>query len=96
MPDREKYSYTARVLKAMAHHTRLYILDQLKEREHCVCELQELIDIDMSTVSRHLSVLREAGIVSSRRLNNQIFYKLECPCVLDVYQCIVNKEGKNQ
>lgn len=94
MPKSEIYSETAKVLKAMAHPTRLYILDQLKEREHCVCELQELLGIDMSTVSRHLSVLREAGIISSRRVNNQIFYKLECRCVLDVYQCIVNKEGK--
>lgn len=93
MPNTDRYTYTARVLKAMAHPTRLLILDRLNEREHCVCELQELIGSDMSTVSRHLSVLREADIISSRRHNSNIYYKLECPCVLDVYNCIISKQG---
>ena len=93
MPQSDRYTYTARVLKAMAHPTRLFILDQLKQSEHCVCELQELIGSDMSTVSRHLSVLREAGIISNRRHNNNIYYRIERPCVLDVYTCIMSREG---
>lgn len=83
-----RYEQMAGVMKAMAHPTRLYILDQLNEREHCVCELQELIGVDMSTVSRHLSVLKQAGIIGSRKENNQVFYNLLCPCVLDFYSCM--------
>lgn len=89
MKDDNKYEAMTVIMKAMAHPTRLFILDKLNEREHCVCELQELIGIDMSTVSKHLSVLRNAGIIDSRKVNNQVFYRLKCPCVLDVYQCVI-------
>lgn len=83
----------ASVMKAMAHPARLLILDLLNEREHCVCELQEQIGSDMSTVSRHLSVLKNAGLISSRKVNNQVWYKLLCPCVLDFYACISKTGG---
>lgn len=86
-----KYVQMSIVMKAMAHPTRLFILDMLEEREYCVCELQERIQDDMSTVSRHLSVLKNAGLISSRKVNNQVWYKLVCPCVLDFYQCILKK-----
>jgi DNA-binding transcriptional ArsR family regulator len=84
-----KYEHMTVIMKAMAHPTRLFILDKLDEREYCVCELTELVGDDISTVSRHLSVLKNAGIISSRRQNNQIFYKLLCPCVLDFYKCMI-------
>jgi DNA-binding transcriptional ArsR family regulator len=83
-----RYKHMTVIMKAMAHPTRLLILDKLKEREHCVCELTELVGDDISTVSRHLSVLKNAGIISSRKQNNQVFYKLLCPCVLDFYSCM--------
>lgn len=89
MPSDSKYKQMAVIMKAMAHPTRLFMLDKLNEREHCVCELQELIRVDMSTVSRHLAVLRNAGIIASRKENNQVFYSLLCPCVLDTYQCVI-------
>ncbi|MBW6513697.1 MAG: metalloregulator ArsR/SmtB family transcription factor [Candidatus Syntrophosphaera sp.] len=89
MPTDSKYEQMAVIMKAMAHPTRLLILDKLNEKEHCVCELQELIGADMSTVSRHLAVLRNAGIIDSRKENNQVFYGLLCPCVLDIYRCVI-------
>ncbi|MDD4310313.1 MAG: metalloregulator ArsR/SmtB family transcription factor, partial [Candidatus Cloacimonetes bacterium] len=61
MITNSKYKQMAVILKAMSHSTRLFILDALKEKEHCVCELQELIGSDMSTVSKHLSILKNAG-----------------------------------
>ena len=78
----------AKVLKAMGHATRLFIVHELGDGEKCVCELQEKIGADMSTVSKHLSVLREAGIVSSDKRRNQVFYTLRCPCVLQFFSCI--------
>ncbi len=85
-----KYEQMTVIMKAMANPTRLFILDMLKEKEQCVCELQALIGLDMSTVSKHLSVLKQAGIISSRKHNNQVFYSLLCPCVLEVYQCMID------
>ncbi|HPS37973.1 MAG TPA: metalloregulator ArsR/SmtB family transcription factor [Candidatus Cloacimonadota bacterium] len=83
-----KYKHMSLVMKAMAHPARLYIIDLLSEREHCVCELQKHIGTDMSTVSRHLSVLKEAGLIANRKVNNQVWYRLLCPCVLDFYACM--------
>ena len=88
MIDTEKYEKMTTIMKAMSHATRLFILDKLNEREHCVCELQELLECDMSTVSKHLSILKNAGLINSRKFNNQVFYKLLCPCVLDFYNCM--------
>lgn len=96
MIDDHKYQQMALIMKALAHPTRLFILDRLNEKEHCVCELQELIGADMSTVSKHLSVLRQAGIINSRKENNQVFYSLLCPCVLEIYACMAKVKMINQ
>ena len=72
----------------MGHPSRLIIIDALSEGERSVCDLNDAIDADMSTVSRHLSVLRNAGILSSEKRGNQVFYKLECPCITTFYGCV--------
>lgn len=78
----------AKVLKAMAHPTRLYILDKLSQGEHCVCELTEMIGADISTVSKHLSVLKNAGIVQDEKRGNQVFYRLRVPCIMNFFGCV--------
>ncbi len=78
----------AKVIKAMGHATRLFIVHELEHGEQCVCDLQAKIGADISTVSRHLTVLRQAGIISSRKERNQVFYRLECPCVLGFFDCV--------
>ena len=78
----------ANVFKALGHPSRLAIIDDLTKGERCVCELNESVDADISTVSRHLSVLRNAGILSSEKRGNQVFYKLECPCITSFYGCV--------
>jgi ArsR family transcriptional regulator len=88
MPDNERYQYMTEVLKAMAHPSRLFILDQLHKKEHSVGELQKQLAVDISTVSKHLLVLRNAGIIASRKVNNQVFYRLLTPCVLEFYSCM--------
>jgi len=78
----------ARILKAMAHPTRLFVVEELAKGERCVCELTEMIGSDMSTVSRHLGVLRSAGIIADERRGSQVFYTLRCPCVLRFFTCV--------
>ena len=77
------------MLKALAHPTRLLIVDELGEAgERCVCELTELVGADMSTVSRHLSQLRGAGIIEDERRGAKVFYKLCFPCLGKLFECL--------
>jgi len=78
----------AKVLKAMGHPSRLFILEQLETEEKCVCELTAMIGADVSTISKHLSVLKQAGLVIDNKCGNQVFYKLCVPCVLNFFGCI--------
>lgn len=86
--SKEDFEVQAGVLKAMAHPTRLLILNALKKQETCVCELRELVGDDMSTVSKHLLVLKNAGLVAARRDGNWLHYRLLCPCVLNFTDCL--------
>jgi len=93
---KDRYSAQAGILKALAHPTRLLILNSLKKKETCVCELRELVGDDMSTVSRHLSVLKNAGLVAARREGNWLYYRLVCPCVLEFTACIAGLDASGR
>lgn len=78
----------AKVIKAMGHPTRLFMVDQLSKGERCVCELTEMVGADTSTVSKHLSILKNAGIVSMEKRGAQVFYQLRVPCILSFFGCV--------
>jgi ArsR family transcriptional regulator len=78
----------AAVMKALAHPTRLFIVDELSRGERCVRELTEKIGADVSTVSKHLSVLKRAGIVRDDKRGVQVFYRLRVPCILNFFGCV--------
>ena len=78
----------AAILKALAHPSRLMMVDELSRGERCVCELTDLVGADISTVSKHLSVLRAAGIVDCDKRGLKVFYRLRVPCVLNFFDCI--------
>ncbi len=84
-PDLKK---RAAIFKALGHPTRLFIVEELGKSEKCVCELTEMVGADVSTVSRHLSVLRNAGIVNDEKRGLQVFYSLKTPCILDFFSCV--------
>jgi len=83
-----KFEARAKIMKAMAHPTRLFIVDELSRNERCVCDLTDMIGADISTVSKHLSVLKNAGLVEDERQGTQIFYRLKTPCILNFFGCI--------
>ncbi|HBC87616.1 MAG TPA: transcriptional regulator [Lentisphaeria bacterium] len=85
--DVKDYRKRADIIKALAHPTRLFIVDKLADGELCVCKLTGLIGSDMSTVSKHLLVLKNAGIVEDDKRGLQVFYTLKCPCILDFLEC---------
>lgn len=83
-----KYESRAAIAKALAHPTRLYIVDELSKGERCVCDLTKMIGADISTVSKHLALLRDAGIVRDDKRGREVYYSLACDCVLDFFGCI--------
>jgi DNA-binding transcriptional ArsR family regulator len=90
MDDRTKAicSAKARVFKALLHPSRVYIVEELSRGEQCVCRMVDQIGADFSTVSKHLAVLKQAGIVEDENRGRQVFYRLRVPCVLRFMDCI--------
>jgi len=78
----------AHIIKAMAHPSRLLILEELARGRRCVAELTARVGSDVSTVSKHLAVLREAGIIAGQRSGAQVYYTLRVPCVLNFFGCV--------
>ena len=87
--EKAKYEARAKVLKALAHPTRLKLVDELAAHDEvCVCDLTEVIGTDMSTVSRHLAQLKNAGIVESEKHGQMVFYRLRIKCLSSLFGCI--------
>ena len=77
-----------KIFKALAHPIRLRIVEKLADGEQCVCVILEMFHVDMSTLSRHLSVLKNAGIVADEKRGKNVYYRLKCPCILKVGDCL--------
>lgn len=87
--NKKLYEMRAQILKALAHPSRLMMIDAMNERgEICVCELVELVGSDQSTVSKHLAILKQAGLVEDRKDGQKSFYRLARPCVLNFFSCV--------
>jgi ArsR family transcriptional regulator, arsenate/arsenite/antimonite-responsive transcriptional repressor len=67
---------TARLFKALSEETRLRILCLLLEGELCVCDIMDVLQLPQSSVSRHLSYLKNAGWVNDRRCGVWMYYSL--------------------
>ena len=86
--SRGDFEDRARIMKALGHPVRLFMVDELSRGERCVCELTDMVNLDISTVSKHLLVLKNAGIVADDKRGKQVFYRLKVPCVLNFFQCL--------
>ena len=86
--NRSVYDRRAQVLKAMAHPSRLMIIDALSMGEKCVGDLTAIVGSDPSTVSKHLSIMRAAGIVVDDKRGLQVFYRLRVPCIIQFFGCV--------
>jgi ArsR family transcriptional regulator, arsenate/arsenite/antimonite-responsive transcriptional repressor len=84
----EEAEIRSSIIKALAHPMRLMVVDLLREGEKPFSEINNAFQVDKSTVSKHLSVLKEAGIVSSRKDRHDMIYQLEVPCVTDFFSCV--------
>jgi DNA-binding transcriptional ArsR family regulator len=84
------FEMQVRICKAFANSTRLRMLDLLAKREHTVSDLQSALGITLPNVSQHLSILRAAGVVTTRRDGKQIYCSLTLPEVKEACQLIRN------
>jgi ArsR family transcriptional regulator len=83
----KRYQRQAEVVQALAHPIRIAIADLLKGGEQCVCDIADHIGAERSNVSRHLSVMLKAGVVSTRKEGVMVFYELRTPCILNFLGC---------
>ncbi len=86
--SQRQYEARAAIIKALAHPSRLFIVEELKKQDRNVGELTEMIGSDASTVSKHLSILKNTGIISDERKGTTIIYHLQTPCILNFIGCV--------
>jgi len=91
MPDKKKlllFEKQAEIAKAVAHPLRIAVVNFLKDGEQCVCDIAEHVGAERSNVSRHLSVMVNAGVLEYRKEGLKVIYRLKCVCILDFFSCI--------
>ncbi len=91
---------TAHIFKALSDETRLRVMKLLEERELCVCELMQVLNMSQPRISRHLGVLKNAGLVNDRREGKWVFYALRegdgSDGVKTVLDSLATMENQNQ
>lgn len=87
MANRSMFTKQAKVLRVLAHESRLMIVDRLSRGECSVGDLRDIIGGDLSTISKHLALLRAHGIVEYRREGTTVYYRLLTPCVSNFFTC---------
>lgn len=85
---REPIRRQAEIFKALGHPARMAIIHALADGPVCACDLARAAGCGLSTTSRHLTVLRHAGLIDDERRGQQIFYRLVFPCVLTFAECL--------
>ena len=85
-----KYEAQVKIIKAIGHPTRLFMIEKLSQKECSVCELRDMIGDDLSTISKHLTVLKNAGLLSHDKRGSKVFYKVSIACVSKILTCTCN------
>ncbi len=78
----------AEIAKAIAHPLRIAVVNFLKDGEQCVCDIAEHVGSERSNVSRHLSVMVNAGLLEYRKDGLKVIYRLKCACIVDFFSCV--------
>ncbi len=81
---KKSYQLIASIFKALSHPARLQIIKLLKESALCVCEILPEVELEQSNTSQHLAVLRNQGILASRKEGTMVFYSIKSPEVLEM------------
>ncbi|MEW6403401.1 MAG: metalloregulator ArsR/SmtB family transcription factor [Chloroflexota bacterium] len=82
MTDRQLYKLHASICHTLSNPKRLEIIDQLRNRELSVTELADVLEISQANLSQHLAIMRQKGIVTTRREGLNVFYSLSNPKII--------------
>ena len=85
---KSKDQAAAAIFKAVGHPARVRMLRVLVDGEQCVCDLVTAAGLGWSTVSRHLAVMKAAGLLTDEKRGKQVIYRLELPCVGRFLACL--------
>ncbi|MBW6458656.1 MAG: metalloregulator ArsR/SmtB family transcription factor [FCB group bacterium] len=89
--NKDRLEQLSAKFKAMAHPTRLWMVEQLIREEHSVCDLVAALNLDHSTVSKHLSILKQAFIIKDEKRGKHVYYSLRADCMSGIIQCMEEK-----
>ena len=92
---------SAKLLKALGSPVRLRIVAVFLENEkNCLCEIQPLLKLSQPTLSRHIAVLRDCGILKHNKVNNRIYYKIKDTAVKKIFAALgitaTGKDGRHE
>ncbi|MBN2037212.1 MAG: winged helix-turn-helix transcriptional regulator [Chitinispirillaceae bacterium] len=97
--QKNRFKAQAQIMKALSHQTRLFMVHELAKGEKCVGELVTMVKADVSTVSKHLLIMKNAGIVESEKRGTSMYYSLKMRCVLNFFSCVnevLKKKAESQ
>jgi ArsR family transcriptional regulator len=92
--DKRRLEKLSGVFKALSHPTRLWMVEQLFGTEKCVCEFVEVLKLDFSTVSKHLSILKHAQVIQDDKRGKNVYYTLRAQCIPTIISCLEDNIGK--
>ena len=86
--DKRRLEELSGVFKALSHPARLWMVEQLFADEKCVCEFVDVLKLDFSTVSKHLSILKQAHIIEDDKRGKNVYYRLRATCIPTIVNCL--------
>jgi DNA-binding transcriptional ArsR family regulator len=82
------YEKKADIAKAIAHPVRVAALEFVKDGEQCVCDIAAAVGTERSNLSKHLSVMVNAGVLTSRKEGLKVMYRVKTPCIMRFLDCL--------
>jgi DNA-binding transcriptional ArsR family regulator len=89
----KEYELQSNFLKALAHSTRLVILDILHDGEQCVCHMENTLGLRQAYISQQLMILKQAGLVEPRRDGLNLYYRVTKPEVFNILDALRSATG---
>jgi ArsR family transcriptional regulator len=89
----DAYEIQSSLLKALSHSTRLAILDILRDGEQCVCHMEATLNLRQAYISQQLMILKEAGLIGSRRAGLNLYYRVVKPEIFQVLDKVRSVTG---
>jgi len=86
--ERDTIRFRAKLFKALADPFRLQIIELLREREKCVCDIFPHFGMAQPLASRHLKILKNCGVVRDRKDGNRRFYRIIEPAIFKVIDAV--------